>query len=636
MQIFRGDIMSREFTLREKFSYAFDTMMSRGTAGLIIWLGVLSAILIILFSILILTTGTAPNEEGFPTLLWMSLMRTMDPGTIGGDDGSPGFLLSMLLVTFSGIFIFSALIGILTTGLEGKLEALRKGKSRVVETDHTVILGWSEQVFTIVSELSIANENQKNPCVAIMANIDKIEMEDLIREKVASTGNTRIVCRTGNPVEPADLERMSLQSSKSIIILSPDNDNPDPEVIKTMLAISNKTSERQKPVHMVALITNPDNVQAARIVGGDQAEIVLAGDIIARMVAQTCLQSGLSVVYQELLDYGGDEIYFHNEPDLTGKSFAEAILMYEESGVIGLQKEGAAPVLNPPMDTRIEKNDNIIVISEDDDTVVLSELTNPEIQSDLICHLEEEETGPARIIMLGWNWRAPIIIRELSNYLKPGSYLKLIADESLCQPTLPSGLENLQVEYTSGNTTDRTVLENLSFEEYDHILILSYSDCMEPQEADSNTLMTLLHIRDIAGRLDEKFSLITEMRDIRNRNLAEITGADDYIVSDQVLSLLLTQISETKELSAVFWDLFAPDGSEIYLKPVSRYVKPGEPVNFYTVTKSAAQLGEVAIGYRITARKNDSDSAYGIVVNPEKSKTIVFEKEDMVIVLAED
>ncbi len=628
--------MSRKFTLRDKFNYAFDTMMSRGTAGLIIWLGVLTAILIILFSILIISTGTAPNDEGFPTLLWMSLMRTMDPGTIGGDDGSPGFLLSMLIITFSGIFIFSAFIGILTTGLEGKLEALRKGKSRVVETEHTVILGWSEQVFTIVSELALANENQKNPCVAIMADMDKVEMEDAIKEKVKSTGNTKIVCRTGNPIEPSDLERMSLHTSKSIIILSPDNNNPDPEVIKIMLAITNRTGEREKPLHMVALLTNPDNVHAARIVGGDQAEIVLAGDVIARMAAQTCLQSGLSVVYQELLDYGGDEIYFHHEPELSGKTFANAMQMYETSSVIGLQKKGGAAVLNPPMNTLIEEDDRIIVISEDDDTVVLSGITDLEIQHDLICHYEEEEGGPTRIIILGWNWRAPIIIRELSNYLKPGSYLRLLADEAICQPVLPSGLENLQVEYVPGKTIDRNVLEKLSIEEYDHILILSYSDCMEPQEADSNTLMTLLHIRDIAGRLGKKFSLITEMRDIRNRNLAEITGADDYIVSDQLLSLLLTQISETKELSAVFWDLFDPEGSEIYLKPVSRYVQPGKPVNFYTVLESASQLSELAFGYRITAQRNDSDSAYGIVVNPVKSESIVFKKDDMVIVLAED
>ncbi len=628
--------MNEGFTFKDKLSYAFDTMMSKGTAGLIIWLGIVSAILILLFSVIILVSGTAPEEEGLPTLLWMSLMRTMDPGTIGGDDGSPGFLLSMLIVTFSGIFIFSALIGILTTGLEAKLEALRKGKSRVVEKNHTVVLGWSEQVFTIVSELSIANENQKNPCIVIMAEMDKVEMEDEVREKVPETRNTRVVCRTGSPVESSDLDRMSLHTAKSIIILSPDHDNPDPEVIKTMLAITNGVAGNDFPAHLVVLITDPENVHAARIVGGNKAEIVLAGDIIARMAAQTCLQSGLSVVYQELLDYGGDEIYFQEEPALTGKSFSDAVMMYATSSIIGLQKKGMQPDLNPPMDTIIQKGDKIIVVSEDDDTIVLSGIETLEIQTSAITHDSKEEEGPSRIIMLGWNWRAPIIIRELSNYLKPGSTLKLMADDTICTPVLPENLLNLEVEYHPGNTTDRNILEGLAAEVFDHILILSYSDNLDAQKADSKTLMTLLHIRDITGRLDCKFSLITEMRDIRNRNLAEITGADDYIVSDQFLSLLLTQISETRELSEVFWDLFDPDGSEIYLKPVSRYIKTGIPVNFYTVVKSAAQLNEVALGYRITSRRNNADLDYGITVNPVKGESVSFNKDDMIIVLAED
>ena len=66
------------------------------------------------------------------------------------------------------------------------------------------------------------------------------------------------------------------------------------------------------------------------------------------------------------------------------------------------------------------------------------------------------------------------------------------------------------------------------------------------------------------------------MLDVRNRELAEVTRADDFIVSDQLISLMLTQISENRELDAVFADLFDPDGSEIYLKPAGDYVEPGE------------------------------------------------------------
>ena len=62
--------------------------------------------------------------------MWRSLMRTLDPGTMGGDAGSVAFLLAMLAVTLGGIFIVSTLIGVITSGIEGKLDELRKGRSR--------------------------------------------------------------------------------------------------------------------------------------------------------------------------------------------------------------------------------------------------------------------------------------------------------------------------------------------------------------------------------------------------------------------------------------------------------------------------------------------------------------------------
>ncbi len=41
---------------------------------------------------------------------------------------------------------------------------------------------------------------------------------------------------------------------------------------------------------------------------------VLTNDLIARVVAQTSRQSGLSVVYTELMNFSGDEIYFTDLP----------------------------------------------------------------------------------------------------------------------------------------------------------------------------------------------------------------------------------------------------------------------------------------------------------------------------------
>jgi len=99
---------------------------------------------------------------------------------------------------------------------------------------------------------------------------------------------------------------------------------------------------------------------------------------------------------------------------------------------------------------------------------------------------------------------------------------------------------------------------------------------------------------------------------------------------------MLSQISENKELAAVFQDLFDPEGSELYLKPAEDYVELGRPLNFYTVVEAARQRGEVAIGYRHHAEAHDPARSYGVRVNPPKSVPVTFSREDRVIVLAEN
>jgi ion channel POLLUX/CASTOR len=111
---------------------------------------------------------------------------------------------------------------------------------------------------------------------------------------------------------------------------------------------------------------------------------------------------------------------------------------------------------------------------------------------------------------------------------------------------------------------------------------------------------------------------------------------DDFIVSDHLISLMLSQLSENGNLFDVFTDLFDPDGSEIYLKPVTDYVALGQPVNFYTVIEAARRRGEIAIGYRIVSQLHDPEKAYGVRTNPKKSEEITFAAEDKIIVLAEN
>ncbi|MBC7870203.1 MAG: potassium transporter TrkA, partial [Chitinophagaceae bacterium] len=361
----------KKITFADRFRYFFDNTMSRGPIALIGWLAVVTLVLIICVTLIVSLTGVSPQRDDGTSLnsievVWLSFMHAMDAGALGGDDfrSSGVFIAAMTIATFGGIFVFSTLIGVMTSSIETRLEELRKGRSFVVEKNHTLILGWSSQVFSVISELVAANASQARSCIVVLAEKDKVEMEDEIRARVDEMGNTRIVCRTGSPMDMSDIEIANPNSARSIVILSGEADDPDAHVIKILLALINHPRRRPQPYHIVAEIRDSHNLEVARMVARDEAQLILVGDLISRIAVQTCRQSGLSVVYTELLDFGGDEIYFKDEPSLIDKTFADALMIYEKTAVMGLVQADNKVLLNPPMDRHIASGDKIVVIAE--------------------------------------------------------------------------------------------------------------------------------------------------------------------------------------------------------------------------------------------------------------------------------
>jgi voltage-gated potassium channel Kch len=640
----------REVTFRDRVRYRFDNLMSRGPIALLIGLGILSLIIIVIAGAIISLGGITQDETppvSFFEAMWESLVRTLDSGTFGGDTGI-AWRIVMLGVTLGGVFVVSALIGIINNGLEQRMDEMRKGRSFVIEHNHTLILNWSPKIFTVISELVEANANQAKPRIVILAEKDKVEMEDEIKGQIESLRNTKVICRTGSPLDINDLEIANPHDTRSIIVLAPpDTGDPDSEIIKTILALTNNPNRRKDPYHIVAEIADPKNLDVAKMVGKDEAEMIVTGDLISRIIVQTSRQSGLSIVYTELLDFGGDEIYFKEEPTLIGKTFGESLLAFEDSAVLGLRPANGSAMLNPPMDMVIQSGDRIIAVSEDDDTIKLSSLIGSwdnldqrlSIDHSAIHNAPRTEPKAERTLILGWNARGAAIVLGLDSYVAPQSEVKVVADLSVTNDhieEIQANLKNQRITFQADDTTHRAVLNELAIHTFDQVIVLAYSDALGQQEADARTLITLLHLRDISEKSNTDFRVVSEMLDVRNRELAEVTKADDFIVSNKLTSLMLSQVAENKELNGIFTDMFDPDGSEIYLKPAGDYVELGKSVNFYTIVEAARSRGHAAFGYRIAADAENHDKAYGVVVNPDKSNKITFTEHDRIVVAAED
>lgn len=632
--------MDKKHSWKTKVLYKIDCIFSEGVSSMILLLGVASISIILIASIIAVVFQISPQDYAsisFFEAFWASLMRTLDPGSMAGDEGW-GFRVLMLFVTIGGIFIISTLIGVISNGLFAKLENLQRGRSYVVEENHTVILGWNEKIFTIVNELCIANQNKNDGCIVILGEKDKVGMVEEIKEILPQKCSTRIICRNGSPIEQTSLNLLNLNRAKSIIVVSPEVDDPDSEVIKTCLAIIRNPYRTNNKYHIVAELREAKNLSIAKVVGGDEVEWILSENIIARMIAQTCYQPGLSTIFTDFMDFNGDEIYFYNHPSLVGKTFGETLNLFEKNAVLGIWKNDGTPILNPPMETLIAEEDKIFLLAKDDDQISLGTYPKEFINVDKIKNCKNVTEEPEQILILGWNSRANKLLLELDHYLPKNSRIKILLNNSLVNDISiikDLNLINASVEIIFGVTTDRVLLDSLRLSMYDHIILLSYRDRLSQNAADAKTLITLLHLRDIASKNgDCHYSILTEMLDVRDLELAQVTKADDFIVSDRFISLLLSQISERKALSSVFEDIFNSEGSEIYLKPAQNYVELNNEVNFYTIVESARKRNEVAIGYRIGEDAVNELLNYGIVLNPRKMEMMSYTNADKVIVLS--
>jgi voltage-gated potassium channel Kch len=622
---------------RQRLRYRFDATLTRGTVGVIGWLAVITTAFVLVAGLLIILLGIRHDGEqrtGFAEGVWLSLMRTLDPGTMGGDEGW-SFRFIALAITIVGIFIVSTLIGLIVSGIDRTVEELRKGRTLVVEEGHTLILGWSPKLHQILAELEVANANQRGRRVVVLADRDKVEMEDEIRARAGGSRRTRVICRSGDPSDPDDLELVRPTEARAIVILAEDG-RGDPQTVKTVLALM-RFDEALERLRVTAEFEEGDSARAISRATGGRVGTIVSSDVIARITAQVCRQSGLSAVFQELLDFDGDEIYFQDEPGLVGAAFGDALTAYEHSAVIGVRDAGGVVTLSPSLDRVFGEGDQVIAISADDDTVRLSgpvaRVTTAGVASEPAIVPVQEQT-----LLIGWNGLGPTVLGELDRYVSPGSGVRLLVDPTqLAEPVELPALGNTAVDVIEMDTVDGAQLAaQVNRERYDQVIILCYRTGDTAMD-DARALLTLLQVRQATQEEGPNASvrLITELLDVRDVELARVANPDDFVVSERLTSLMLAQLSENNELRGVFADLFDAEGVELVLVPAERYGLTGMEMGFGDVVAAARERGHVAVGVRIVSAAVEGGLAGGgVLVNPPKARRFAFGEDDQILVLA--
>ncbi|XP_047977575.1 ion channel CASTOR-like isoform X5 [Salvia hispanica] len=567
-----------------------------------------------------------------------------------------------------------------------KFDSLRKGRSEVVERDHTLILGWSDKLVSsrivcpklkrkpltfmllgsLLNQLAIANESLGGGTVVVMAEHDKEEMELDIGKMEFDFRGTSVICRSGSPLILADLKKVSVSKARAIVVLAEDGnaDQSDARALRTVLSLTGVKEGLQ--AHIVVELSDLDNEVLVKLVGGDLVETVVAHDVIGRLMIQCARQPGLAQIWEDILGFENCEFYIKRWPQLDGMQFEDVLISFKEAIPCGVKvaSSGGKIILNPDDSYVLQEGDEILVIAEDDDTYSPSDL--PMVPGGNLPEHELIQKSFERILLCGWRRDMEDMITVLDASLAHGSELWMfneVPENERERKLTDGGLEidrlmNIILVHREGNAVIRRHLESLPLESFDSILILADESVEDSAiQADSRSLATLLLIRDIqAKRLpyreamayqthrgsfsqgswigemqqaSDKSVIISEILDPRTKNLLSMSKISDYVLSNELVSMALAMVAEDRQINDVLEELFAEEGNELHIRAANLYIEEGEELSFYEILLRARQRREILIGYRL------ADTEKAVINPPAKDERKVWSLKDVFVVIAE-
>lgn len=656
----RTKINKEEVPLKKRIAYMVDVCFSVYPYAKLLAL-LFATIFLIGFGGLALY---AVSESSFTEALWLAWTFVADSGNHADRVGTGPRIVSVS-ISSGGMLIFAMMLGLVSDAISEKVDSLRKGKSEVIESNHILILGWSDKLGSLLKQLAIANKSIGGGVIVVLAERDKEEMEMDIAKLEFDLMGTSVICRSGSPLILADLKKVSVSKARAIIVLASDEnaDQSDARALRVVLSLTGVKEGLRG--HVVVEMSDLDNEPLVKLVGGELIETVVAHDVIGRLMIQCALQPGLAQIWEDILGFENAEFYIKRWPQLDGLCFEHVLISFPDAIPCGVKvaADGGKIILNPDDKYVLKEGDEVLVIAEDDDTYAPGPI--PEVHSGLFPETSDPPKYPEKILFCGWRRDIDDMILVLEAFLAPGSELWMFNEvpEKEREKKLSDGgleisrLENISLVHREGNAVIRRHLESLPLETFDSILILA-DESLEDSvvHSDSRSLATLLLIRDIQSKRlpfkDTKSSslrvsgfshsswiremqqasdtsiIISEILDSRTRNLVSVSRISDYVLSNELVSMALASVAEDKQINRVLEELFAEEGNEMCIKPAEFYLFDQEELCFYDIMVRGRLRQEIVIGYRLA-------NAERAIINPSmKSERRKWTLDDVFVVIS--
>ncbi len=601
---------------KDIIKYNFDNALSK-TKNFVVFLVVLSMFLGLIMSLVKYFLLPEDNSFGIDDW-WNSFTKILG---VGGGDSWPSRLINFLYWSMS-VAISGSVIGFIAKGISNITEYLKKGRSQVITENHILILGWSNNIFAIVSELIKANENIKNAKIVIFSSLKNQDMQDLLSLNLKGIKLDNVVTRSGDITTPKDLQIVNPGSAKSIIVLG-NNAQNDIEVTLAVMAIYSNVVNTEKAV--VVQINEKRSLEYFKRLTGINLIPVFSYDIIVNVCCQAIRQRGIGAVVLDFMDFDGNEIYYYANDLMFGKTYYEAALSFNDASTIGIIRDNKT-YLNPVSDSIINPNDKLIVIAEDDYRIKYTGLIKVEKEEKPIIKKTTQKEG--NMLTFGWSKFARDVIETFLTFKETGQTIYVLCNESEIHEDHRKIYEGIKfIPYNTENIS-LNFIESLNITE---ALILPFSESLSHAETDAMTLIKMVEFNNInRQRKENKIRVIAYLLDSSKVELAGFTETEELIVSDNLSALIIAQYAENPQLLPVFNDIFDAEGASINLINCTDLIEPGINYLYADIVHFGLQKNMSIVGI---VRNKINDNSTGVKINIGKNETIVLDEEDKLIII---
>lgn len=642
-----------------KVSLLIDKLLTGSFVLQLLVLSLLTLTIVLFGTIVLIISGIEISES-----IWWSFLRMTDFSNLMADD----YLLKQILgsiIALLGWVLFGLLISFIAAGIQRRIQIIQKGTGGVHLTDHTIILGWNQNIYSILDEYVIQKNNGDPPLVIMSLNSAE-NMYNQIKSFCIPSVNNNVICRHGNPDSIEDQKKIRISDAKEVIILnnifeSSENDFLDTDAItlKTVLAYSknkaenlNRRKDSENETNLIIDILQPVSKKLMEGVlpkfNEESTEIkvstIPSNQILGRILAQCSFQPGLSQVYQDLFSYkdiegfeDNQEIYTLALNDVGVKdpiAFEELYLSFPEAIPFGYkERDNDKIIINPPKNSirsqkKLHPQKHIVFfIAENIDLIYYKSFTYHNIKNKSSIKPSYNYINPQEVLVYGDGFKASEVVIELQDYLPEGS--EIVCANNL-KNYIPASLKKDNLSFVKMKNINNFIshVNSNNISKFD--IIIMAKDAKNPLRHDSVSLMKLSWLLSTCNEKNRP-RIVMDLLDTNSAELAKTARADDVIIGTEMISNFLFQISRDYNRYLIFEELLNSKGAEIYFKPLSLYLVGEEEFNFTEIAQIVRERNEILIGY---SWMNGEEVKWKL--NPSKENKIIQKKITKLIVIAEE